>query len=109
MLFSCGIAWVAGPWIAPATVPSSLAAGIRWEWLAYGLLVGGAGMVGDLAESLLKRDVGQRIPAPGCPASAACWTSWTPCCWPLRWPGPFSSRPRRTVIRSKSGPLMPLM
>ena len=29
-----------------------------WGWLAFGLLVGGAGMMGDLAESLLKRDVG---------------------------------------------------
>ena len=31
-----------------------------WGWIAFGLLVGGAGMVGDLAESLLKRDVGRK-------------------------------------------------
>jgi phosphatidate cytidylyltransferase len=32
----------------------------RWGWLAYGLLVGTAGMLGDLAESLLKRDAGRK-------------------------------------------------
>ena len=31
-----------------------------WGWLAYGLLVGTAGMLGDLAESLLKRDLGRK-------------------------------------------------
>ena len=36
------------------------------------LLVGMAGLLGDLAESLLKRDLGAKTPAPGCPASAAC-------------------------------------
>jgi len=29
-------------------------------WLAYGILVGGAGMLGDLAESLVKRDLGAK-------------------------------------------------
>lgn len=29
-------------------------------WLAYGLLVGGAGMLGDLAESLIKREAGTK-------------------------------------------------
>ena len=29
-----------------------------WGWIVFGLLVGAAGMLGDLAESLLKRDVG---------------------------------------------------
>ena len=31
-----------------------------WGWVVFGLLVGGAGMIGDLAESLLKRDVGRK-------------------------------------------------
>ena len=31
-----------------------------WGWLLFGLLVGAAGMIGDLAESLLKRDVGRK-------------------------------------------------
>ncbi|MDA1039733.1 MAG: phosphatidate cytidylyltransferase, partial [Planctomycetota bacterium] len=29
-------------------------------WLAFGLLVGGAGMLGDLAESLIKREAGAK-------------------------------------------------
>lgn len=29
-----------------------------WQWLAVGLILGASGMIGDLAESLLKRDVG---------------------------------------------------
>jgi phosphatidate cytidylyltransferase len=29
-------------------------------WLLYGLVVGAAGMLGDLAESLLKRDLGSK-------------------------------------------------
>jgi len=29
-----------------------------WRWLGYGFLVCGAGMLGDLAESLIKRDLG---------------------------------------------------
>jgi phosphatidate cytidylyltransferase len=29
-----------------------------WSWLVFGLAVGGAGMLGDLAESLIKRDAG---------------------------------------------------
>jgi phosphatidate cytidylyltransferase len=31
-----------------------------WGWLLFGLLVGGAGMLGDLAESLFKRDMGAK-------------------------------------------------
>jgi phosphatidate cytidylyltransferase len=31
-----------------------------WSWLTYGVLVGLAGMFGDLAESLLKRDMDQK-------------------------------------------------
>ena len=39
--------------------PSDLQPGLFWwGWIVFGLLVGAAGMVGDLAESLLKRDVG---------------------------------------------------
>jgi phosphatidate cytidylyltransferase len=60
MVFSCGTAWVAGVWIVPAMTSSPTPAGSVWRWLAYGLLVGAAGMVGDLAESLLKRDVGRK-------------------------------------------------
>lgn len=31
-----------------------------WSWLVFGLVVGLAGLLGDLAESLLKRDVGRK-------------------------------------------------
>jgi phosphatidate cytidylyltransferase len=31
-----------------------------WGWLLFGLVVGGAGMLGDLAESLIKRDLGAK-------------------------------------------------
>lgn len=61
-----------------------------WRWLAYGVLVAVAAMVGDLAESLLKRDMdqkdsGNRIPGLGgvldlmdslmfaAPVAYACW------------------------------------
>lgn len=37
---------------------SPAAATADWGWLPYGLLVGAAGMFGDLAESFLKRDAG---------------------------------------------------
>ena len=42
--------------------------------IALGLTVGGAGMLGDLAESLIKRDSGKKDASHWCPASAACWT-----------------------------------
>lgn len=46
-------AWLTFSWLAPGTTP-------WWGWLAFGLLVGGAGIVGDLAESLLKRCADQK-------------------------------------------------
>jgi phosphatidate cytidylyltransferase len=56
--FSCLGAWAAFRWLVPAMTPESAQAGPWWGWIAFGLLVGLAGMAGDLAESLLKRDVG---------------------------------------------------
>jgi phosphatidate cytidylyltransferase len=60
LVFSCAIAWIAFTWIVPATISSSTPRGAIWGPLAYGLLVGAAGIIGDLAESLLKRDVGRK-------------------------------------------------
>ena len=42
-------------------------AGPPWGWIVYGLLVGVAGMLGDLAESLLKRDLGRKDSSPWMP------------------------------------------
>lgn len=55
LLFSCLGSWLVFHWLVPQVTrgPSPW-----WGWIAFGLLVGGAGMIGDLAESLLKRDVG---------------------------------------------------
>jgi phosphatidate cytidylyltransferase len=52
--------WVCYQWIAPPLIGSPAARGPLWAWLAYAVVVASAGMVGDLAESLLKRDVGRK-------------------------------------------------
>lgn len=56
-------AWIclslAPRWFAPDAVPAA------WYWsLVYGVIVSAVGMVGDLAESLIKRDVGRKDSAP---------------------------------------------
>ena len=56
--FSCLGAWAAFRWLVPALTPETVGPGPWWGWIVFGLLVGLAGMAGDLAESLLKRDVG---------------------------------------------------
>ncbi len=58
VIFSCFGAWAAFRWLVPLTISESAAAGPWWGWIVFGILVGLAGMAGDLAESLLKRDVG---------------------------------------------------
>ncbi len=56
---SCLGAWIALDWLVPGDAPTSRRTpGPSWGWIVYGLLVGAAGMLGDLAESLLKRDAG---------------------------------------------------
>jgi phosphatidate cytidylyltransferase len=49
-------------WLVPITTPRYLDLPIAAPggWLIFGLLVGVAGMIGDLAESLLKREVGKK-------------------------------------------------
>ncbi|MCE5269342.1 MAG: phosphatidate cytidylyltransferase [Planctomycetaceae bacterium] len=54
-LFACVGSWFAFRWIVAAGA-SVMAP--WYGWVLFGLLVGGAGLVGDLAESLLKRDAG---------------------------------------------------
>jgi phosphatidate cytidylyltransferase len=49
-------AWICCAWLVPLVVGRDAAAGPAWGWLLYGLVITLCGMVGDLAESLLKRD-----------------------------------------------------
>ena len=58
MLAAC-----AGAWFAFEILPGLLGASLGqrpWSWLLFGVAVGAAGMVGDLAESLFKRDMGSK-------------------------------------------------
>ncbi|MBN1590455.1 MAG: phosphatidate cytidylyltransferase [Pirellulales bacterium] len=55
--------WITFAWLVPWMGPDTTAAsgqGLGWGWLVFGPLVGLAGLLGDLAESLLKRDAGQK-------------------------------------------------
>jgi phosphatidate cytidylyltransferase len=45
--------WLSSLWLAPDASATGC-----WRWLLYGVLLGMAGIFGDLAESLLKRDAG---------------------------------------------------
>jgi phosphatidate cytidylyltransferase len=60
LLFACLGSWAAFHWLIPSCVPLPhwVCEGSLHGQITYGLVVGAAGMVGDLAESLLKRDVG---------------------------------------------------
>jgi phosphatidate cytidylyltransferase len=52
---ACLAAWIMICHVLPLSKP-----GPWWGWIAFGLLVGAAGILGDLAESLLKRDAGRK-------------------------------------------------
>lgn len=56
----CLGSWLAlGP-LVRAVAPAPVTAPAAWQWIAFGLVVGAAGVFGDLAESLLKRDAGKK-------------------------------------------------
>jgi phosphatidate cytidylyltransferase len=57
--FACLGSWVAFTWLVPA-ITTRLSPPPTWGWLGYGLLIGIAGILGDLAESLIKRDTGRK-------------------------------------------------
>ena len=60
LAFACFGSWLAFQKLNPLMVSGDDRGAPAWGWLAYGLLVGLAGVIGDLAESLLKRDLGQK-------------------------------------------------
>lgn len=59
LVFSCLGAWLALVPLAKAMVEDWQPVP-WWSLVVYGLVVGAAGMMGDLAESLLKRDMGRK-------------------------------------------------
>ena len=89
LAFACFGAWATFTWLAPLLIDQPPGTPI-FRSLTYGLIVGVAGMLGDLAESLLKRDVSAKdsstwLPGFGgvldildsilyaAPAAYACW------------------------------------
>jgi phosphatidate cytidylyltransferase len=60
-LVSAAVAsWLFFQFICPLIVHNNGPVAAWWGWSSYGLVVGGAGMMGDLSESLLKRDMGRK-------------------------------------------------
>jgi phosphatidate cytidylyltransferase len=55
-LFSIAASWATFRWLVPALGPEDRLPGPWWGWVLFGVAVCAAGMAGDLAESLLKRD-----------------------------------------------------
>jgi len=61
LAFACLGSWLAFKLVVPfSDVSLEYKPGPWWGWIAFGLLVGAAGIFGDLTESLLKRDVGRK-------------------------------------------------
>lgn len=83
-------AWLVMNLLATRWFPAEFAPQAAWRWIAYGTVLAIVGMVGDLAESLIKRDSGRKdssswLPGLGgvldmldslllaAPVSYACW------------------------------------
>jgi len=69
MVFGCLGSWATLQWLPtfqwlrwmfPRTTGDAGRSGPWWGWIVFGLVVGVTGMVGDLAESLIKRDAQQK-------------------------------------------------
>ena len=57
LAWACFAGWLFFQHIAPSIVGSEYTMPPVWAWISYSLIVAIAGMLGDLAESLLKRDM----------------------------------------------------
>jgi phosphatidate cytidylyltransferase len=98
LLFSAFTGWLIFWLLATRGTPTALhetarmaAPWFRWQWIVYGAVVGMVGLVGDLAESLLKRDAGRKDSSPWMPgfgglldvldsilfAAPVAWVWWT--------------------------------
>lgn len=60
LAFAALASWAVFHWLVPRFAPSYSSGAPALGWLAFGLLVSAAGVIGDLAESLLKRDAGRK-------------------------------------------------
>jgi phosphatidate cytidylyltransferase len=60
MVFAVVGSWAVFSWLRPQLISDTSTDLLPWQWIAYGLLLAIVGMLGDLAESLLKRDAGQK-------------------------------------------------
>ncbi|HET6883798.1 MAG TPA: phosphatidate cytidylyltransferase [Pirellulales bacterium] len=58
LVFACCGSWFAFHWLLPKMGDPLPQAPPAYAWLVFGLVVGTAGVLGDLAESLIKRDLG---------------------------------------------------
>jgi phosphatidate cytidylyltransferase len=83
LLTAACASWLFFHGIAPGIVGSAARQTESGRCLLYGLLIGSAGVIGDLSESLLKRDMQRKDSGAGCPDWAAPSTFSTRSCSPL--------------------------
>jgi len=60
LVFNALGAWITFAWLVPSTTIGATLPIAWWRWGLFALVVGLAGLLGDLAESLLKRSAGRK-------------------------------------------------